>query len=114
MGRRQGVDDDEILIALRVLSLSDDATTENSVDALLAWISGLQARVEFLEQRLITCERLVRRTAKFSDLEAENRALRVALNDSLSYKRASVKDATTALVAVSAPTASKAKDREDG
>lgn len=119
MGRRAGLDDLETLAVLRVLSLSCiDEQPEKSVDALLDWIRGLQIRIETLERQINENKKVLSRAGAVrclvGDLEAENRTLRIALNDSLSEARASVRPATTALVADTAPTASKAKDEENG
>ena len=91
MGRRQGLTDFEVLETLRVLSLSSShAQAEKSIQALLGWIEGLQTRIDTLERRLEGHDRSAMRAAKRADLEAENRALRLALKDSMSYKRDSL------------------------
>lgn len=116
MGRRQGLTDFEVLEALRVLSLSDShAEAQKSIKALLGWIKGLQTRIDTLERRVARDDKSAMRFGRRADLEAENRTLRLALRNSMSYRGVSLEDATKALVAYSAPTASKAKkDREDG
>lgn len=88
---------------------------EKCVDALLDWISGLQFRIGVLERQINENKKVLRRAGDVrclaGDLEAENRTLRIAL---LSEGHASVTSATTALVANHAPTASKAKGKENG
>ena len=88
---------------------------EKSIEALLGWIGGLQVQIDTLERRLERQEKSTKRVAKCADLKAENRTLRLALRDAMSYKRASLEDAQTAMVAITAPEAQTAKkDREDG
>lgn len=91
MGQRRGLTDFEVLEALRVLSLFDSHTqAEKSIQALLGWIEGLQTQIDTLERRLEREDRSAMRFARRADLAAENRTLRLALRDSMSYKRDSL------------------------